>query len=117
MYMNDHYAKVSNEKRIELLRLIEQEGYSIVRAAKKLDIKYNNAKYIVRTFRIEGRAIKITHYERFHNRRIRANSVESSASHPNVDENSESQSLGSYQSNSVSKISSQNFDSDEREDE
>ena len=65
VHMESNYTIVSDSKRRELIRLVKDEGYSIVKAAKALDIKYDNAKFIMRTFRLQKRTHKISHIDRF----------------------------------------------------
>ena len=49
---------ISNEKRLGLIKLITQDKMKIIDAAKMLDIPYENAKAIYRTYKIEGRLSK-----------------------------------------------------------
>ena len=49
---------MSNDDRKELIRLIYEEGYSIVRAAEATGIYYPTAKAINKVFKQEKRVIK-----------------------------------------------------------
>lgn len=53
--MGKKYIAVSNSQRQELIRLIHDEGYSIVEAAKEVNIYYPTAKAINKVFRKENR--------------------------------------------------------------
>ena len=66
---SDKYARVSDKKRAQLIKLTVGQGVTIAQASKTLGIKYDNAKFIMRTFRLEKRTRKITHSERFQKRR------------------------------------------------
>lgn len=55
------YTQVTDEQRAELVRLINEEGFSIAKAAKRTDIPYDNAKAINRTYRKERRVNKINY--------------------------------------------------------
>ena len=54
------YNPVSNERRKELLRLVNEEYMSIRQAALRCNISYPTAKAINRTFKEEGRFEKKT---------------------------------------------------------
>ena len=49
------YTLVSNQMRHELLQYIVDDHMSIIDAADRTGIKYENAKAIFRTYRNEGR--------------------------------------------------------------
>lgn len=58
--MGKAYTHVSNEARKELVRLISEEGYSIIRAAEATGIYYPTAKAINKVFKQESRVQKRT---------------------------------------------------------
>ena len=55
------YVHVSNEMRVELIRLINEDNHSIMAASKITGIAYPNAKAIYQTYRYEGRTHKKVH--------------------------------------------------------
>lgn len=52
------YTLLSNVQRLELCRLVHEEGLTIKQAAKVVDIPYPNAKAVNKTFERERRTIK-----------------------------------------------------------
>jgi predicted transcriptional regulator len=54
------YIPILEEKRQELLSLVENEGISIKNAAKKVGINYSAAKSIVKVFKETGRLSKLS---------------------------------------------------------
>ncbi len=56
--MGKAYTQVSNEARKELIRLIYEEGYSIVKAAEAAGIYYPTAKAINKVYKRESRVQK-----------------------------------------------------------
>lgn len=67
--MARHYTQITDEKRAHLVRLIHSNGYSIAKAAKEVNIPYDNAKAINRTFNKEERVKKISYKQRYHRNR------------------------------------------------
>ena len=65
------YVHVTDEKRRELVRLINQQNYTIAQASKQTQIPYDNAKAINRTYLRECRTRKITYQERYLNSKAR----------------------------------------------
>lgn len=59
------YVQVTDRQRIELIRLIHSENYSIAKAAKATEIPYDNAKAINRTYLRERRVNKINYRIRY----------------------------------------------------
>ena len=55
-----HYQSISNDKRVELIRLVHEEKRSVKDAAKMLEIPYENAKAINKVYKREGRVEKKT---------------------------------------------------------
>jgi molybdenum-dependent DNA-binding transcriptional regulator ModE len=55
------YVQVTDEQRRNLVHLIHNEGHSIASAAKAVDVPYDNAKAINRTFLKEKRINKINY--------------------------------------------------------
>jgi predicted HTH domain antitoxin len=64
------YVQVTDEQRMELIRLIHQENHSIAKASKLADIPYDNAKAINRTYLKERRVSKINYRLRYHHHHI-----------------------------------------------
>lgn len=58
------YIQVSDEQRRLLVHLIQRNNYSISQASKAVDVPYDNAKAINRTFLKENRTRKIDYHER-----------------------------------------------------
>lgn len=58
--MGKEYTKVPNDKRKELVRLITEEGLSIIKAAEMTGIYYPTAKAINKIFKREQRTQKRT---------------------------------------------------------
>ena len=56
------YKKVSDDLRQQLVQMVDN-GAQIKNAAQQLNINYENAKVICRTYRLEGRAIKKSSYK------------------------------------------------------
>jgi hypothetical protein len=56
--MGKSYTQVSNDDRRELIRLIYEEGYSIVKAAEATGIYYPTAKAINKVYKKENRVQK-----------------------------------------------------------
>lgn len=56
------YVKIRDEQRVQLLKLIHDEGYKIKQAAKIVGIAYANAKVINRTYTHENRMTRIYNY-------------------------------------------------------
>ena len=56
--MGKAYTQVSNDARKELIRLIYEEGYSIVKAAEATQIYYPTAKAINKVYKRESRVQK-----------------------------------------------------------
>lgn len=52
------YAKVENSRRLKLIQLVEKRRMKLVKAAKLLNIKYQTAKSIIRTFKKENRILR-----------------------------------------------------------
>jgi molybdenum-dependent DNA-binding transcriptional regulator ModE len=59
------YVQVTDTQRLELIRLIHQEAYSIAKASKATGIPYDNAKAINRTYLKERRVNKINYRIRY----------------------------------------------------
>lgn len=59
------YVQVTDTQRIDLIRLIHQEAYSIAKASKATGIPYDNAKAINRTYLKERRVNKINYRIRY----------------------------------------------------
>jgi hypothetical protein len=59
-------VQVTDSQRLELIRLIHQEGHSIAKASKTTGIPYDNAKAINRTYLRERRVHKINYRLRYH---------------------------------------------------
>ena len=59
------YVQVTDTQRIELIRLIHQEAWSIAKASKQAGIPYDNAKAINRTYIKENRINKINYRLRY----------------------------------------------------
>ncbi len=55
------YVQVTDDQRRDLVRLIHNDGHSIASAAKIIDVPYDNAKAINRTFLKEKRVNKINY--------------------------------------------------------
>jgi hypothetical protein len=55
------YNLLSNLQRLELCRLVHEEGLTIKKAAKIVNIPYPNAKAVNKTFEREKRTIKKHH--------------------------------------------------------
>lgn len=53
--------QVTDDQRRDLVRLIHNDGHSIASAAKIIDVPYDNAKAINRTFLKEKRVNKINY--------------------------------------------------------
>ena len=62
--MARNYVQIPDSKRVKLLKLIHDYKYSIARAARELDIPYDNAKFINRVYLTENRIEKIDHINR-----------------------------------------------------
>ena len=88
MQANEKYARVSDKKRDQLVRMTVHSGLTIAKAAKVLGIKYDNAKFIMRTYRLEKRTRKISHSERFQNRKRKVNYQATSLQLENSDNSS-----------------------------
>ena len=56
--MTKIYTAVPNDKRQKLIRLIHEEGMTIARAARIVNIGYPIAKVINRVYTVEGRTDK-----------------------------------------------------------
>lgn len=56
--MVNKYTLLSNVQRLELCRLVHEEGLTIKQAAKVVDIPYPNVKAVNKTFEKERRTIK-----------------------------------------------------------
>jgi hypothetical protein len=56
--MGKAYTQVSNDKRKELIRLIHEQNYTIVKAAEATDIYYPTAKAINKVYKREMRVQK-----------------------------------------------------------
>ena len=69
------YVQVTDEQRMELIRLIHQENHSIAKASKLADIPYDNAKAINRTYLKERRVSKINYRLRYHHHHHLSNAV------------------------------------------
>ncbi|KAF7685397.1 hypothetical protein CDIK_3854 [Cucumispora dikerogammari] len=52
------YTSYSNEKRRNLIRLVEDQGFSIKTAANNLEINYNPARSVIAQFRQTGKVVK-----------------------------------------------------------
>jgi hypothetical protein len=52
------YHRVDNEKRAFLIELIFKQGIKIKRAAEIADVGYENAKFITKVYKKEGRNYK-----------------------------------------------------------
>lgn len=63
-YGENIYNKVDNDKRLNLLKLVKEEGKSLKDAAKSLNINYSTAKTILRVYRIENRILKKSPYQK-----------------------------------------------------
>ena len=59
------YVQVTDQQRMDLIRLIHQESYSIAKASKVTGIPYDNAKAINRTYLREKRVHKINYRLRY----------------------------------------------------
>ena len=57
--MTRSYSQVDDQLRFDLVKLIAEQKLTIRDAAKQLDINYENAKAIYRTFRMHKRINKI----------------------------------------------------------
>ncbi len=57
-FFSSIYAKVENLQRFKLIQLVEKKGMKLVKAAKSLNINYQTAKSIVRTFKKENRILR-----------------------------------------------------------
>ena len=57
--MKRNYAKVNDKMRYDLIKLIANQKLTIRDAAKQLDLNYENAKAIYRTYRLNKRINKI----------------------------------------------------------
>jgi len=62
--MVKRYNLLTNKQRLDLIRLVHQEGLTIKEAAKMLAIPYPNAKAVNKTFEREQRTKKKHH--KFH---------------------------------------------------
>ncbi|KAF7699607.1 hypothetical protein CDIK_1133 [Cucumispora dikerogammari] len=52
------YTSYSDEKRRNLIRLVEDQGFSIKTAANNLEINYNSARSVIAQFRQTGKVVK-----------------------------------------------------------
>ena len=57
--MTRTYSQVGDQLRLDLVKLIAEQKFTIRDAAKQLEINYENAKAIYRTFRMQKRINKI----------------------------------------------------------
>lgn len=62
--MKRRYEKIGNEKRKELIDVVNQQGLKIKQASALLGIPYENAKAIFRVYRNEMRTDKCKHRAR-----------------------------------------------------
>lgn len=70
------YVHVTDDKRRELVHLINKMNYTIAQASKATDIPYDNAKAINRTYLRECRTKKITYQERYLNSKAKKEVVQ-----------------------------------------
>jgi molybdenum-dependent DNA-binding transcriptional regulator ModE len=59
--MVKQYTLLANSQRLELCRLVHEEGLTIKEAARRTGIPYPNAKAVNKTFERERRTIKKHH--------------------------------------------------------
>ena len=59
------YVQVTDQQRLDLIRMIHTEGCSIAKASKSTGIPYDNAKAINRTYIRESRVHKINYRLRY----------------------------------------------------
>jgi molybdenum-dependent DNA-binding transcriptional regulator ModE len=59
------YVQVTDDQRVELIRLIHKEAHTIAKASKETGIPYDNAKAINRTYLRERRVSKINYRVRY----------------------------------------------------
>ena len=59
--MVKQYVLLTNSQRLELCRLVHEEGLTIKEAAKRTGIPYPNAKAVNKTFEREKRTLKKHH--------------------------------------------------------
>jgi molybdenum-dependent DNA-binding transcriptional regulator ModE len=69
------YVQVTDSQRLDLIRMIHQEGSSIAKASKVTGIPYDNAKAINRTYLREKRVHKINYRMRYQRKTLSSASL------------------------------------------
>ena len=69
------YVQVTDSQRLDLIRMIHQEGNSIAKASKVTGIPYDNAKAINRTYLREKRVHKINYRMRYQRKTLSSASL------------------------------------------